>query len=217
MKREFNAELFYRNLRFLTKKNKIKMSELETECGISQGYLAKLTKINKPNPSIELIISIANYLKISVDDLLYWDFEKEYENTALEKVKKFIIKLINETASNRISWCNFHHDDVEILKDKEDEYGITLAEYGCYITATTRIYIATSYTDDENKLKPLSYALVIKTSSNETRIAVHLPDKPQIGECGKELSELKKIVEKKSICADISFEINEIMTNFIEK
>lgn len=222
MKRVFNVDLLYKNLRFLAKRKKIKISDIEAECGISNGYLTKLTKMDKPNPSIELIICLANIFEISVDDLLSWDFEKEYENTAQEKIRKFILKLINETSSNRVGWCDIGiKDQAELDRNEEsdalnDYFRHEL--YWCDISPSSRLYIVDRYVPQEDSsLKDYSCDLFLKTSKSENLIAYYSLSYPNIGECAKELFELRQTVEKKAIEAEIDYETNEVISAFLDK
>ena len=58
------------NLRQIRAKNRISQDELAELCGISQQYICKIEN-EKVNPSIYILFKIADYLKITVNDLIY--------------------------------------------------------------------------------------------------------------------------------------------------
>ena len=58
------------NLRQIRAKNRISQDELAELCGISQQYICKIEN-EKVNPSIYILIKIADSLKITVNDLIY--------------------------------------------------------------------------------------------------------------------------------------------------
>jgi putative transcriptional regulator len=58
------------NLRQIRAKKRISQDELAELCGISQQYICKIEN-EKVNPSILVLVKIANALEITVNDLVY--------------------------------------------------------------------------------------------------------------------------------------------------
>ena len=72
------------NIRYYCKLNKIGLMEYEKECGVSKGFVSRITN-NKANPSITTIATMVDEMGISLNDALNKIcFEKEIK----KKVKK---------------------------------------------------------------------------------------------------------------------------------
>ena len=59
------------NIRQIRAKNRISQDELSELSGISQQYICKIEN-EKVNPSIYILYKIANSLKVTINDLVYW-------------------------------------------------------------------------------------------------------------------------------------------------
>lgn len=87
----------------IAKEKGVKIGELEKEAGVSTGYLSKLNKgENTSSPSIELLVAVARVLGVTIDMLIY----SEYDGlSANEKyVLKFLDKLVDDTLSGELQW-----------------------------------------------------------------------------------------------------------------
>lgn len=71
---EFYKRL-YRNIRYLAKKQKIRMQDIEMNAGLSRGYLSRLC--HGTGISASAVWKIAKMLKVNLDDLIHKDLEKE--------------------------------------------------------------------------------------------------------------------------------------------
>lgn len=71
---EFHKRL-YRNIRYLAKKQKIRMQDIEMNAGLSIGYLSRLC--HGTGISASAVWKIAKMLKVNLDDLIHKDLEKE--------------------------------------------------------------------------------------------------------------------------------------------
>ena len=71
---EFHKGL-YRNIRYLAKKQKIRMQDIETNAGLSRGSLSRLC--HGGGISASAVWKIAKMLKVDLDDLIHKDLEKE--------------------------------------------------------------------------------------------------------------------------------------------
>ena len=69
-------ELIYKNIKVLCKIKHIKMNELETQIGLSCGYLSRM---GKKRITVDRIDKAAEILGVTVDDLLHKNLEDELE------------------------------------------------------------------------------------------------------------------------------------------
>ena len=92
-----------RNIYTLAKKKGLRIGDLETACGVSVGYLARLRQDRKQTlPGSEFLFHAARLLETSVDNLLYFDFQLAAESDKV--LDSFISKLICDTVTDRLSW-----------------------------------------------------------------------------------------------------------------
>lgn len=102
MTKEFNKQLMLDNIYYLLKKYEKKIGELETEAGVSPGYISRISKEDNAKPGIEFIIKVADLLNISVDTLLNINFT---EITPTEKyLVSFLEKLNEDTLEHKLDW-----------------------------------------------------------------------------------------------------------------
>ena len=67
----FDKRRFLDNVYYLAKQRDIKIGVLEANANLSTGYLARLNKDdNKSVPSIEVLVSFAEMLDVSMDSCL---------------------------------------------------------------------------------------------------------------------------------------------------
>lgn len=91
------------NLYTLAKKKGILIRDLETSCGVSVGYLARLRQDKrKPLPGSDFLFRAADALDTSVDSLMYFNYQFASEKDL--KLNKFIGKLIRDSLSEKIVW-----------------------------------------------------------------------------------------------------------------
>ena len=70
-----DRDLCINNLYILAKKKGIRICDLETSCGVSVGYLARLRKDkNNSLPGADFLVRAASLLETSVDSLLFFDY-----------------------------------------------------------------------------------------------------------------------------------------------
>lgn len=102
-KMEFDKRRCMSAVYAIAKEKGVKIGDLEKEANVSTGYLSKLNKEeNTSSPSIELLLAVARVLDVTIDMLVY----SEYEGlSANEKyILKFLDKLINDTLSGGLQW-----------------------------------------------------------------------------------------------------------------
>lgn len=119
MTKEFNKQLMLDNIYYLLKRYEKKIGELETEAGVSPGYISRISKEDNAKPGIEFIIKVADSLNISVDTLLNVNFT---EMTPTEKyLASFLEKLNEDTLDDKLDWDK---ESSELLNRMEpDENG----------------------------------------------------------------------------------------------
>lgn len=102
-KMEFDKRRCMSAVYAIAKEKGVKIGDLEREANVSTGYLSKLNKEeNTSSPSIELLLAVARVLDVTIDMLVY----SEYEGlSANEKyVLKFLDKMVNDTLSGKLQW-----------------------------------------------------------------------------------------------------------------
>lgn len=78
---EYEIYCFYNNVRYLAKKNKIKLKDFEREIGVSQGYFSR----NKGSVSLRIACKTANCLNVTLNDLLCDELIKSEKVKQLEE------------------------------------------------------------------------------------------------------------------------------------
>ena len=101
MNKEFNKKLLLENISYLVKEKNLKIGEVETQAGVSPGYISR-NRDGNTKPGIDFIVRIADILGVSIDTLLMIDLSKltPTENYLV----KFIDKLIRDTSSDKLEW-----------------------------------------------------------------------------------------------------------------
>lgn len=105
-----NRNVVIQNIKYLCADKGISISQLEKEIGVSPGFL---TRMSTSYPSIEKIVSVAKYFKISVDTLLGLN-----NNITFPIANNFIKKLIDDTAKRKIRWDSFEYKDIKAKSNK---------------------------------------------------------------------------------------------------
>lgn len=81
----------------------MKIGDVEKVAGVSTGYFSRVSKNQyKASLSIESLVKIANLFEVSVDALLFADFESH--NPGDTYLLNFICKLIKLTEGGEIDW-----------------------------------------------------------------------------------------------------------------
>lgn len=87
------------SIKTLCQEHNITITKLEETLGMSQGLISRW---NKSDPSLSKIIDIANYFKVSLDEVT------GYKNTINDK---FIEKLILETSNQNLIWHKYTNNE----------------------------------------------------------------------------------------------------------
>lgn len=102
-KMEFDKRRCMSAIYAIAKEKGVKIGDLEKEAGVSTGYLSKLNKEeNTSSPSIELLVAAARVLGVTIDMLIYSEYEGLSSNE--KYILKFMDKLVNDTLSGELQW-----------------------------------------------------------------------------------------------------------------
>lgn len=102
-KMEFDKKRCMSAIYAIAKEKGVKIGDLEKEANVSTGYLSKLNKEeNTSSPSIELLLAVARVLGVTIDMLIYSEYEGLSSNERY--MLKFLDKLINDTLSGELQW-----------------------------------------------------------------------------------------------------------------
>lgn len=102
MGEEFNKKMLFDNISYLIKKREMKIGELESEAGVSPGYISRTSKDGGAKPGIDFIMKAATALNVSVDTLLRVDLASL---TSTEQyLISFLEKLVADTMNDKLDW-----------------------------------------------------------------------------------------------------------------
>lgn len=96
-----NNEQIVNSIKILCQEHDITITKLEETLGMSQGLISRW---NKSDPSLSKIIDIANYFKVSLDEVT------GYKNITNDK---FISKLLSQTTNEILKWHVYNNNDDE--------------------------------------------------------------------------------------------------------
>ena len=116
----FDRKLLFDNIAALVKRSGLKIGELETNAGVSPGYMARTVKDGTAKPGIEFVIGVAEQLHVSTDLLLKADLTKMDANEIF--LIGFVEKLIRDTVENKLYWESETVDELEHLECDRDGY-----------------------------------------------------------------------------------------------
>ena len=99
----YDKNRLIQNIHVLSKARKIKLGELESSCGVSVGYLARLRQgSDVVSPGADFLMSVAERLSVTVDALLSFDFTPASD--ADRKLQNYMEKLRLETEMRKLIW-----------------------------------------------------------------------------------------------------------------
>ena len=154
-------ELLVKSIRETCKENNITPSQLENELGFGAGLISRWSK---SSPSLDKIIDIADYFKISIDELI----GRKIDSTFLEE-DSFLFTLMKFTKDKSLIWnidknylikeiCNQSYEDIfGIYKYDAEIYNTSLNEsqYNIYYGKMDDIDIALYIRPDNNSIPVL--------------------------------------------------------------
>ena len=102
MEEKFNKTIMFDNISYMLKEVGKKIGELESEAGVSPGYISRTSKEGNTKPGIDFIMRAAESLNVSLDTLLRVDM------TSLTPTEKylttFLQKLVKDTLEDKLDW-----------------------------------------------------------------------------------------------------------------
>lgn len=166
-----NNELIVNSIKALCQEHNITITKLEETLGMSQGLISRW---NKSDPSLSKIIDIANYFKVSLDEVT------GYKNIINDK---FISKLLSQTTNEILKWHIYNNDDNEPKRYFEplDNYNFLCQEDAndyfnnhtelSYYTHINNGYISIyCYYEYDNIKTPIDIKLFIQPNENASLI-----------------------------------------------
>lgn len=128
MAEQFNAEVLFDNIDFLIKSENRKIGEVESEAGVSAGYISRTSKDGGSRPGIDFIMNIAKVLHVSIDTLLKVDI------SSLTPTERYLIsfleKLEHDTVHDLLDWERVSAESLNNIET--DQNGI--ANHPCLIS-----------------------------------------------------------------------------------
>lgn len=175
-----------RNISFLTKQNNISKKELESAIEISVGYTSKIRKLSAHNnlPGLNILIKIANYFEVSLEDLIFYDFENPND---INIESGFFKQIIDDTKKHRIIWEKDERKNIlELIGNYDNsplnkyfESDIEYIEHNLYYDS----FISKS-------IQARLYVYYLKSDGAEIphkSLLFHFRDKEKLLECPEEL------------------------------
>ena len=102
MESEFNIQILLENISFLLEQSGKKIGELESEAGVSTGYISRISKDTNTKPGIDFILKVANSFDMSIDTLIKVSLA---ELTPTERyLVSFLEKLNGDTLEDKLDW-----------------------------------------------------------------------------------------------------------------
>ncbi len=99
---EFNKQVMIDNISFLFEGVWKKIGELESEAGVSAGYISRISKEGNTKPGIDFIVKAAEALDTSIDTLLNVELA---DMTPTERyLISFLEKLKKDTLEDKLDW-----------------------------------------------------------------------------------------------------------------
>lgn len=150
-------ELMVKSIRTLCKKNNISVSQLENDLNFGAGLVSRWTK---SSPSLDKIVDIANYFKVSLDEVVGRDINIKSKTT-----ENFIDKLYSMTTDSRITWKN-EADNVFAMIESEDS-SIEDDGYNYFELYSTKynegtIYLYAQYDKEKGVINDIEIQLYIQ-------------------------------------------------------
>lgn len=100
---EFDNSHLMNNISYVTKKNGLRLGDLEKLLGVSAGYISRTAKENSSKKlSIDIVWKIARLFGIGIKALI--EDELEIPNSNTEVLTTFLNKLCRQTEENVIEW-----------------------------------------------------------------------------------------------------------------
>lgn len=126
-------ETFIKNLDYLMRERGAKASDMEAAAEISAGYISRL-KNSSSFPSVEVLISFADSLGVTINSLLYGNYSMSSNDELF--VVSFLEKLLTDTTNETIHWTKLSMRESLPASDSKSLskiYGETTDNYGNWV------------------------------------------------------------------------------------
>ena len=102
MNDNFNSRLIFDNISYLIKEQGKKVGEVETQAGVSAGYISRNSKDSNSKPGIDFLFRVSEILNTSIDTIMKIPLS---DLTPTERyLVSFFEKLKADTAADKILW-----------------------------------------------------------------------------------------------------------------
>ncbi|WP_353892930.1 helix-turn-helix transcriptional regulator [Proteinivorax hydrogeniformans] len=102
MTKKFNKKLMLDNIAYLLKDAGKKIGELESDAGVSPGYISRISKEGNTKPGIDFIMNVADSLNVSINTLLNVELTEMTPNERY--LLSFLEKLNKDTIDDKLDW-----------------------------------------------------------------------------------------------------------------
>lgn len=147
MDANFNKTILFDNIAYLIKKREMKIGELESEVGVSPGYISRTSKDGSTKPGIDFIMNAATVLKVSIDTLLRVDM------TSMTPTEQYLIsfleKLNSDTANDKLEW---NCEPAEFLNHRLEVYENGATDHPLFSLETFLEEGETEYPDEVTRV-----------------------------------------------------------------
>lgn len=155
MMESFNPKLLFANIEYLIKSEHRKIGEVESQAGVSAGYISRTGKDGGSRPGIDFIMNIARVLHVSVDTLL--QVELASLTPTEHYVLSFLEKLKRNTRQEALAWERVPAGSLNNLK-----YG--LATHPLFDLRTFREEKESRYPEEVSRLVFVSRSFDVHTT-----------------------------------------------------
>lgn len=101
--RAYDKNVCFTNIRYLMRKNNVKLGDIERSSGLRVGYMSRLEKEgNTTEPSVVFLVTAARMLHVTVDELLFDKMEDSTEE--MEYLNDFFKSLYEDTKQGKVRW-----------------------------------------------------------------------------------------------------------------
>ena len=158
------------NIKALTRWYCGKISEIEKEAGVSQGYLSRLAKDsgNDSSPIINLLLIASEKYRVPIDSLVSRDFEKITDSRKIQ-LHGFLETLLYLSNRGELSWKRYYGKEIKEIKD-EDKLA------GFYVKYNADIYFYIFKLDLDEYYEVPGYSFFIRNKGLLSKVVkINLP------------------------------------------
>lgn len=168
MNGNFNPRLIFNNISYLIKEQGKKVGEVETQAGVSAGYISRNSKDANSKPGIDFLYKVSEILNTSIDTLIRIPLSE------LTPTKRYLVpffeKMKVDTVSDKISWVR---ESVENLNQLEPDIN-GLVDHPLFSFETIYVDSETEYPDQLQKVVFISHSFGRQTFVNKDCFNVRL-------------------------------------------